>query len=54
MAAIEFILFWAPVAFGFVVAASYIGTKLALRSYFDDEDLGLSDMFGIEENNRDR
>lgn len=48
MVAIEFVLFWAPVAFAFLVAGSYVGTKLALRSYFDDEEFSASDIFRIE------
>lgn len=48
MAAIEFILFWAPLAFGVLVAGSYIGTKLALRSYFGGEEFSPSDLFRIE------
>jgi hypothetical protein len=32
-----FLLFWGPLAFALVVFASYLGTKLALRSYFEGE-----------------
>lgn len=49
MVAIEFILFWVPIAFGFVVAGSYVGTKLALRSYFDDEQFRFSDVLRVED-----
>lgn len=38
MALFDFILFWGPIGFAALVGASYLGTKLALRSYFDDED----------------
>ena len=34
---IGFVLFWGSIAFVLLIAASYVGTKLALRSYFDDE-----------------
>lgn len=35
MVSLGFIAFWMPVAFLFVVAASYLGAKLALRSYHE-------------------
>ncbi|QHS15734.1 hypothetical protein [Halopenitus persicus] len=54
MAAIEFVLFWTPIAFGIFVAASYIGTKLALRSYFDDEEIEVSDVFRLEDDEGDQ
>jgi hypothetical protein len=54
MVAIEFILFWVPIAFGFIVAASYIGTKLALRSYFDDEEFSPTDVFRVEDDDGGR
>ncbi|MCD2201343.1 hypothetical protein LPA44_15840 [Halobacterium sp. KA-4] len=38
MAIFEFLLFWGPIGFALMVAASYLGTKLALRSYFEGED----------------
>ena len=34
---IGFVLFWGSIAFVLLVAASYAGTTLALRSYFDGE-----------------
>ncbi len=38
MALFEFLLFWGPIGFAPLVGASYLGTKLVFRSYFDDED----------------
>lgn len=43
------LLFWAPLAFAFVVAASYVGTMLALRSYHDDETPRIADAFGVDD-----
>jgi hypothetical protein len=34
---LAFVLFWLPIVFAVLVGASYLGTKLALRSYFEDE-----------------
>lgn len=42
-------LFWAPLLFGFVVAASYVGTMLALRSYHEDEQPSIRDAFGVDD-----
>ncbi|MFB6130945.1 MAG: hypothetical protein ABEJ28_09005 [Salinigranum sp.] len=53
MAALEFVLFWAPVAFLFVVAASYVGAKLALRSYFEGESPNPSDVVRVGDGRRD-
>lgn len=52
MPAIEFVLFWMPIAFGVLVVASYVGTKLALRSYFDDEDYSPTDVIRVEDGGR--
>lgn len=49
MANIGFLLFWIPVAFGILVAGSYVGTTLALRSYFDDETVGAGDFIRIDD-----
>lgn len=53
MALVEFILLWGPIAFGFLVAATYVGTTLALRAYFDDESFSASDAFRIEDDPRE-
>lgn len=53
MALIEVILFWGPIVFALLVASSYLGTKLALRSYFDDENPPSSPI-AIEDENTDR
>lgn len=40
---------WLPLAFGVLVAASYVGTTLALRSYFDDEEFPVSDLVSVDD-----
>lgn len=52
MALFEFALVWLPVVFGVLVAASYVGTTLALRSYFDDGDYTASDVIRIGDGSR--
>ena len=49
MSLLTTLLFWAPVAFAFVVATSYVGTMLALRSYHDGENPRLTEAFGVED-----
>jgi len=44
---LAFVLFWLPIVFAVLVGASYLGTKLALRSYFEDENPP-SGFIGIE------
>jgi hypothetical protein len=46
-----FVLFWFPIVFAVLVGASYLGTKLALRSYFENENppsafIGIDDKSG--------
>ena len=53
MALFYSLVFWLPVIFGVMVAASYVGTTLALRSYFDDETYALSDIVDLEDGDRD-
>ena len=53
MALLEFVLFWGPIAFAALVGASYLGTKLALRSYFEDEGLP-SRLISIDDGNDKR
>ncbi|WP_172795835.1 hypothetical protein [Haloferax sp. Q22] len=54
MVSLGFIAFWVPVAFLFMVAASYLGTKLALRSYHEGIDPNLFDFTpGIKDKRRD-
>ncbi|WP_158307772.1 hypothetical protein [Haloquadratum walsbyi] len=48
MTAIAFILFWIPIIFALMIGASYIGTKFALQSYFEDKDPP-SDFIGLED-----
>jgi hypothetical protein len=45
---LAFVLFWLPIVFAVLVGASYLGTKLALRSYFEDENPP-SGFIGIED-----
>jgi len=45
---LQFALFWVPIGFVVLVAASYLGTKLALRSYFEGIDPP-SNPIGIED-----
>lgn len=47
------VLFWLPVVFGLMVAAAYVGTTLALRSYFEDERYALSDIVGVDNGDRE-
>jgi hypothetical protein len=49
MSTLTTVLFWTPVLFGLVVAASYVGTKLALRSYHEGVDPTPSDIVGIDD-----
>lgn len=53
MALFEVILVWGPIGFALMVGASYLGTKLALRSYFDDENPP-STPIAIEDENTDQ
>lgn len=53
MAIFYSLVFWLPVIFGVMVAASYVGTTLALRSYFDDEAYALSAIIDIQDGDRD-
>ncbi|WP_158599369.1 hypothetical protein [Halobellus sp. Atlit-38R] len=53
MALFEFVVFWAPITFGFIVAATYVGTKLALRSYFEGENPTPSDTFRVDDDRED-
>ncbi|QLG61890.1 hypothetical protein [Halorarum salinum] len=48
-----FLLLWVPIGFALLVGASYLGTKLALRSYFDDDEPP-SSLISIEDVNDDR
>ncbi|ERG97354.1 hypothetical protein [Haloquadratum walsbyi] len=48
MSLIAFLLFWTPIVFALLIGASYLGTKLALRSYFEDEDPP-SDFIGLDD-----
>lgn len=48
------LLFFAPLAFVFFVAASYTGTMLALRRYHDDAEFSVSDFVRIEDGGDDR
>lgn len=43
------LLFWAPLAFGFVVVASYAGTMLALKRYHDDAAFSAADVIRVED-----
>ncbi len=38
-----FLLFWVPIAFVFIVVASFTGTILALQVYYDNRTLSLSE-----------
>ena len=40
---------WLPVAFGVLVAASYVGTTLALRAYFDDDAFSVTDLVSVDD-----
>ena len=44
---LAFVLFWLPTVFAVLVGAPYLETKLALRSYFEDENPP-SGFIGIE------
>ena len=43
------LLLWSPVLFVFMIAATYVGTKLALQSYFEKKNPTLSDFASIDE-----
>jgi hypothetical protein len=47
------LLFWAPIAFLFFVAASYAGTMLALKRYHEDAEFSASDFVRIEDRGDD-
>ena len=47
------VLFWAPIAFVFFVAASYTGSMLALKRYHDDAEFSASDFARIEDRGDD-
>ena len=53
MALFEFVLFWGPIGFAALVGASYLGTKFALRSYFEGEDPP-SRFIGIDDGDDER
>ncbi|MEF8801931.1 MAG: hypothetical protein V5A38_12240 [Halolamina sp.] len=46
------VLFWGPLLFAVMVAASYVGTKLALRSYHEGIDPKPSEIIGIDDEGR--
>lgn len=48
-----FLLIGLPIIFAFFVGASYLGTKHALRSYFEGEDLP-SGLISIEDDEKGR
>lgn len=47
MAGIGAILLWISIVFGVWVLASYVGTKLALRSYFEHKEFSPSDIVKV-------
>lgn len=46
------VLFWGPLLFAVMVAASYVGTKLALRSYHEGIDPKPSRIVGVDDGDR--
>ena len=47
------LLFWAPLAFGFLVAASYTGTMIALKRYHENAAFSASDVIRVEDGDDD-
>lgn len=43
MPSVGFLIFWVPVAFVFLAAASFVGTMLALQVYYGDRTLAFSE-----------
>jgi hypothetical protein len=54
MSLLTTLLFWAPIAFAFVAAASYLGTMLALRSYHEGESFSAGDVVRIGDDGKGR
>lgn len=52
MSLLTTVLFWGPLLFAIVVAASYVGTKLALRSYHEGIDPTPSDIVSLGDGDR--